>query len=133
MIDTDAMLAAGLEYKGASIACTDKTILRIYFKASEDTISGTTFTYGGKEITPVEASGMYCLEFFEINPQDIFGDNAVYNIGIDISGTYVNLIYDTARYYNNLFQPTESQSVLNFRPVIRAMYQYSQSAKNYNG
>ena len=116
----------GLKFEGASIGCTDKTKVRLYFShTNEEIASYATISYNGEELEIHRGSGMYYVELSNIGPASIFGP---FTIVVGNRGAETTMVYDTSKYYNDICSSTKPAFEA-FQGTLKAMYQYCSSAR----
>ena len=117
----------GIKYYGASLSADSAVTIRLYFHITdEDVFAATTATLGDsvlefKDSTAagykyIEIKGVVAKKIFDVN--DITFSNGTEKVS--------ELKYSAANYYNTVVAGEYSD---NFKGVMKAMYNYSLSAK----
>jgi hypothetical protein len=117
----------GIKYYGASLSTDSAVIIRLYFRITdEDVFAATTATLGDSvlEFKDSTAAGYKYIEIKGVVAKKIFDSNNI----IFSNGTekVSELKYSAANYYNAVVAGEYSDS---FKGVMKAMYNYSLSAK----
>lgn len=117
----------GIKYYGASLSTDSAVTIRLYFRITdEDVFADTTATLGDTvlEFKDSTAAGYKYIEIKGVVAKKIFDSNNI----IFSNGTekVSELKYSAANYYNAVVAGEYSDS---FKGVMKAMYNYSLSAK----
>ena len=110
----------GIEFYGASMVFLNRIVLRYYFQVSGD-INDYTFTVNGKTCTAVRKGEYYCVDYTDINPQDL--DEAM---TIQVNGAYA-IAYSPMNYLVNM----RTQGSEKLQALVQALYDYHLAAETY--
>ena len=116
----------GIEYSGATLSADSAVIIRLYFRVTdEDAFAGTTASLGDTALE-FKDSNIRDYKYIEITgvvAKKIFDTNIItFSNGSDVS----DMKYSAANYYNAVLEGNYADS---FKDVMKAMYNYSLSAK----
>lgn len=125
----------GLEYAGATLSATAKTIIRLFFKQTDETKAASTTISIARTAAEIKTSntGLKYVEITGINAKDIFEDILITFDNGDDSDGYV---YNAKSYYNaimagNFYGNDGGEQEAKLQAVLKAMYGYSTSAVAY--
>ncbi len=125
----DGSADLGLKYAGATMSTTSQTAIRLFFTVTdEDKFAATVAKIGNNvlEFKDSTSGSMKYIEITGISAKDIFED---YSVRFENGSNANSYTYNAANYYDAVVGGSYAET---FRTVMKAMYNYSVSAKNYS-